>query len=137
MLTVTDATSHGQIWARPFTLRKAIIAGVSAFVLVAALVFAIVAYTPIRTFIPGYPSASTKRQAVQNAVRIDSLEREILQWQLYTENLRRVIAGEEPLKLDSLIRQRRQPLKEEIAIDPQLDSMLKARLRALDIDEEE
>ena len=70
-------------------------------------------------------------------MRIDSLEREILQWQLYTENLRRVIAGEEPLKLDSLIRQRRQPLKEEIAIDPQLDSMLKARLRALDIDEEE
>ena len=136
LLSISDAFSHEQIWARPFKLRQAIIVGVSAFVLVAALVFAIVAYTPVRTVIPGYPSAATKRQAVQNAVRIDSLEREILQWQLYTENLRRVVAGEEPLKMDSLIRQRRTPLKGEVAIDPQLDSMLKARLNALDYDEE-
>ena len=137
LFTVTDAVSHETVWMRPFRLRQAIILGVSALVLVAALVFAFVAYTPVRTFIPGYPTAATKRQAVQNAVRIDSLEREILQWQLYTENLRRVVAGEEPLKLDSLIRQRRLPLKEEINIDPQLDSMLKARLHALDFDDEE
>ena len=137
LFTITDAVSHETVWARPFRLRQAIIVGVSALVLVAALVFAIVAYTPVRTFIPGYPTAATKRQAVQNAVRIDSLEREILQWQLYTENLRRVVAGEEPLKLDSLIQQRRLPRKEEIAIDPQLDSMLKARLHALDYEEEE
>ena len=137
LFTVTDAKTHETVWARPFRLRQAITLGVSALVLVAALVFAIIAYTPIRTFIPGYPSSATKRQAVQNAVRIDSLEREILQWQLYTENLRRVVAGEEPLKLDSLIKQRRLPRKEEITIDPQLDSMLKARLHALDLDEEE
>ena len=137
LFTITDSVSHETVWARPFRLRQAIILGISALVLVAALVFAIVAYTPVRTFIPGYPTAATKRQAVQNAVRIDSLEREILQWQLYTENLRRVVAGEEPLKLDSLIKQRRLPRKEEITIDPQLDSMLKARLHALDLDEEE
>lgn len=137
LLTITDAMSHEQIWTRPFRLRQAIIVGVSAFVLVAALVFAVIAYTPVRTFIPGYPSAATKRQAVQNAVRIDSLEREILHWQLYTENLRRVVAGEEPLKLDSLIRQRQLPLKDETGIDPQLDSMLKARLNALDFEEED
>ena len=37
-------------------------------------------------------------------MRIDSLETKILQWELYSENLRRVVAGEQPVRLDSLIR---------------------------------
>ena len=137
LLTLTDGVSHERLWARPFRIRQVVALGVSALVLLFALAFAIVAFTPVRTFIPGYPDASTKRQARQNAVRIDSLEREILQWELYTENLRRVVAGEEPLKLDSLIIQKRRGLKEEISIDPELDSLLRARLHALDYEEEE
>ena len=62
-----------------------------------------IAFTPVRTFIPGYPDAHSRRQAVQNALRIDTLETRILQWELYTENLRRVVAGEEPIRMDSLI----------------------------------
>jgi len=137
ILTLTDAKSHEQLWAHPFRMRHVVAIGVSALVLVMALVFAIVAFTPLRTFIPGYPDASTRRQARQNAVRIDSLEREILQWELYTENLRRVVAGEEPLKLDSLIVRRSRGIKDDVSIDPELDSLLRARLHALDYDEEE
>ena len=37
-------------------------------------------------------------------MRIDSLETTILQWELYSENLKRVVKGEEPIRLDSLIR---------------------------------
>ena len=36
-------------------------------------------------------------------MRIDSLETKLVQWELYTENLRRVVAGEQPIRLDSLI----------------------------------
>ena len=108
----------------------------SAFILIGALVFAIVAVTPLKTLIPGYPDASTRRVTMQNAVRIDSLEREILHWQLYTENLRRVVAGEEPLKLDSLILQGGSTVPEDTPYDPELDSILRARLNALDYDEE-
>ena len=137
LLTLTDAKSHEQLWARPFRLRHVVAIGVSALVLVMALVFAIIAFTPVRTFIPGYPDASSKRQARQNAVRIDSLEREILHWELYTENLRRVVAGEEPLKLDSLILQKGQGIRDDVSVNPELDSLLRARMRALDYEEEE
>ena len=70
---------------------------------VLVLFFCLIAYTPIRTFIPGYPDARSRRQAVQNSLRIDSLQTRILQWELYAENLRRVVSGEEPIRLDSLI----------------------------------
>ena len=45
----------------------------------------------------------SKRAAIQNAITIDSLETVIFRWELYSENLRRVVEGEEPLKIDSLI----------------------------------
>ena len=101
-LSLIDATSHERLWSLRFTRTAFIIAAVSTVVIVVVGLFSIIAYTPIRTFIPGYPDAHSRRQAVQNALRIDSLQTRILQWELYTENLRRVVAGEEPIQLDSL-----------------------------------
>ncbi len=57
--------------------------------------------------IPGYPDARTKHDAIQNAIRIDSLENVITKWELYSENLRRVVDGQEPLKIDSLLEVRK------------------------------
>ena len=76
-------------------------------VLLTAL-WCLIAFTPLRTFIPGYPDARTKHDAIQNAIRIDSLENVITKWELYSENLRRVVEGEEPLKIDSLMAARKQ-----------------------------
>jgi len=102
-LSLIDAQTHERLWSLRFT-RPAIIWVIISTVLVAMVVFfCLIAFTPIRTFIPGYPDARTRRQAVQNSLRIDSLQTKILQWELYSENLRRVVAGEEPIRLDSLI----------------------------------
>lgn len=104
-LSMIDAVSHERLWSLRFSRRGAIIAAISAAVVLIGLIFSIIAFTPIRTFIPGYPDARTRRQAVQNARRVDSLETRILQWELYTENLRRVVTGRAPIRLDSLILQ--------------------------------
>jgi len=66
--------------------------------------FAIIAYTPLRNTIPGYPDATTRYRNVQNAMRIDSLEKCIYRWELYSENLRKVIEGADPIQIDSIIR---------------------------------
>ena len=102
-LTLLDANTHERKWSLRFTRTQMTVGVISAVVVVMVGFFCLVAYTPIRTFIPGYPDANSRRQAVQNALRIDSLQTRILQWELYTENLRRVVAGEDPLRLDSLI----------------------------------
>jgi murein DD-endopeptidase MepM/ murein hydrolase activator NlpD len=102
-LALLDATSHERIWSLRFNRTQLMVGCISAAVVVMVGLFCLVAYTPIRTFIPGYPDANSRRQAVQNSLRIDSLQTRILQWELYTENLRRVVAGEDPIRLDSLI----------------------------------
>ena len=68
------------------------------------LFFCLFTFTPLRRTIPGYPDESSKKAAIQNAIRVDSLERIISRWELYSENLRRVVDGEKPLRIDSLIR---------------------------------
>lgn len=100
---MVNASTHERLWSLRFSRRTMILAIVSAVLIVVVGLFCLIAYTPIRTFIPGYPDAYTRRQAVQNAQRIDSLETRIIQWQLYSENLRRVVSGQEPIRMDSLI----------------------------------
>ena len=102
-LSLIDAISHERLWSLRFSRTAFIIAAVSTVVIIVLGLYSLIAYPPIRTFIPGYPDAHSRRQAVQNALRIDSLETRILQWELYTENLRRIVAGETPIKMDSLI----------------------------------
>lgn len=128
-LALTDAVSHERIRSLTFTRPMFITAVVSAAVLLLVLFYLLVALTPIRTFIPGYPDARARRQAVQNAMRIDSLETQILQWELYTENLKKVVAGEEPLLLDSLIlRQQASHREGDAAFLARRDSLLRARV---------
>jgi murein DD-endopeptidase MepM/ murein hydrolase activator NlpD len=102
-LSLVDALSHERLWSVRFSRTTFIAACISAVVAVITAIWCIIAFTPVKTFIPGYPDAHSRRQAVQNALRIDTLETRILQWELYTENLRRVVAGEEPIRMDSLI----------------------------------
>ena len=128
-LALTDAVSHERLRSLTFTRTSFITAAVSAVVLLLVLLYLLIALTPIRTFIPGYPDARARRQAVQNAMRIDSLETQILQWELYTENLKRVVAGEEPLLLDSLIgRQQAAGAEVDAAYLAARDSLLRVRV---------
>jgi len=126
---LTDAVSHERLWTLVFTRPAFVAASISVAVLLLLVFYLLIAFTPLKTFIPGYPDARARRQAVQNAIRIDSLETQILQWELYTENLKKVVAGEDPLLLDSLIMQQQASGKE---VDPDFlarrDSLLRAKV---------
>ena len=103
-LSLVDDLTHRKLWVLHFTKPGFLVIVISAVVVLFAIVYALLAYTPLRTSIPGYPSAHTKRAAIQNAIKIDSLESVISRWELYSENLVRVIEGEAPLPVDSIIR---------------------------------
>ena len=107
-LSLLDAKTHQQLKSVRFTRTSFIITIVCSVVVTCAVIFSLIAFTPIKTFIPGYPDASTKRTAIQNAMKADSLERVIIKWELYARNLRRVLEGESNLDIDSLMTQSRQ-----------------------------
>jgi murein DD-endopeptidase MepM/ murein hydrolase activator NlpD len=60
------------------------------------IVVSIIAYTPVREFIPGYPDETTLISSIKNKQRLDSLEQELVRRDKYFNNLRRIISGEVP-----------------------------------------
>ena len=134
-LTLVDDDTHDKLWTTRFNKLNVLVTAITALVVLLTLLWCLVAFTPLKTFIPGYPNAKTKYDAIQNAIRIDSLENVITKWELYSENLRRVVEGEEPLKIDSLLEARRQSrviTDREKAKLAMKDSMLRKEVAAED-----
>ena len=102
-LTVVDDQTHKQLWCIRFTRMSFLVTAVTVFICVTAILFSVIAYTPVRTFIPGYPDAHAKRAAIQSAIMADSLQNMMKIWEIYASNLHRVISGEEPARIDSLM----------------------------------
>ena len=118
-LALIDDKTHKQLVTLHFTRTSFFITIVTILVVLCAIIYSIIAYTPVKTFIPGYPDAQSKRAAIQNAIKIDSLENVIFRWELYSENLRRVVEGQEPVKIDSLIRN----MKNSASDDPDMERL--------------
>lgn len=111
-LTLVDDDTHDKVWSKKFTRIGALVTAVTVIVVTIATIFCVIAFTPIRTLIPGYPDARSKHDAIKNAITIDSLENVLTKWELYSVNLRRVVDGQEPLKIDSLMEVRKNPAAE-------------------------
>jgi murein DD-endopeptidase MepM/ murein hydrolase activator NlpD len=80
---------------------KIILTKYNAFLLITFLVFfisgstaALIAFTNIREFIPGYPDVEMRRNILMSAIRLDSLEREIVVRDKYFANLNAIISGD-------------------------------------------
>lgn len=133
-LAVIDDKTHQQLVTLHFTRTGFFVAVVTFLVVLSTAIYSIIAYTPVRTFIPGYPDARSKRAAIQNAITIDSLESVIFRWELYSENLRRVVDGEEPVKIDSIINASRRDASSDTDM---ADAALRDSLLRLQVKEEE
>ena len=82
---------------------RSILFSIAMVLYLAVVGYLLFAVTPLRTIIPGYPNAHTRRQAVTNAIKIDSLENAVARWNLYAESLSRVLTGEQTIDFDSLV----------------------------------
>ena len=102
-VSVLEDESHRTIRTYRFTRLGFIVGIITLLVVVTGGLYALIALTPLRTTIPGYPDAHFRREAVNNAIKIDSLESAITRWKLYSENLSRVLAGDATVNLDSLL----------------------------------
>ena len=130
-ISITDNETHKHIWGTRFTKVSFFVTAVSIIVTLCTLTYCLIAYTPIRTFIPGYPDARSKRAAIQNAIKVDSLERVIYRWELYSENLKRAVEGKAPIKIDSVIKASRKEAEEPVdaASLQKQDSLLREKVK--------
>lgn len=73
-----------------------IIFGGSLAIFLIVFVTYLIAFTPLREYIPGYADTNLRLQVYENTLRTDSLERELAMKDLYLKNINMIIAGETP-----------------------------------------
>ncbi|KYP13580.1 hypothetical protein [Flavihumibacter sp. CACIAM 22H1] len=73
------------------------------FVLLTSLTVALIVFTPLKLYIPGYGSASATKELRQLKIRTDSLEQAMVYKDQYLLNIKRVLQGEEPVALDTTL----------------------------------
>lgn len=130
-LTLLDDSSHKRIKSVRFSKLGLIVTLVTAVVLIVVMVYCLIAFTPVRTMIPGYPDARSRKQAIENAIKIDSLESVIIRWELYSENLSRVLTGEQAISLDSIARGSKTKYLKNVSSDviAEQDSLLRLKFK--------
>lgn len=90
-----------EVWHLRLSLLNVLSAVGTISLFLVVLVIVLMAFTPLREFIPGYPNETMRRKIVQSALRLDSLEKKIKLRDQYFANLNALISGEEPIKYDS------------------------------------
>ena len=94
VLSTTD--TYQEVWGMRLSRLNFLVILGGFFLVVIALSFLLIFFTPIKEFIPGYTSTGITKQVVGNALKADSLSREVGLWTSYLGNLRTILSGEIP-----------------------------------------
>jgi len=73
----------------------------SIFVVLVGLTVALIVFTPLKYYIPGYDDLKIGREYRQMKYRVDSLERQVNYQANYIENIKKVLRGDAPVALDT------------------------------------
>jgi hypothetical protein len=65
----------------------------SIFVILVSVTVALIVFTPLKQYLPGYGSQSARKELQLLKYRTDSLELSVRQKDLYMENLKKVLTG--------------------------------------------
>lgn len=95
LVILNDDTFEEKLSFRLSRLNVFVATGLSVITLI-ALTIILIAFTPLREYIPGYSSTSLRRQALENAMITDSLRRVIANQERYVEIINGVISGNLP-----------------------------------------
>ncbi len=107
-----------------------VILSISGFLLI-GLTILLIAFTPLREYVPGYSSTTLKRRATELNLKTDSLQRIIAMNEQYYESIRRVLTGDfnqEDLNKDSIIKAAETEIDETMLSPSREDSLLRARV---------
>lgn len=75
----------------------------SIFVIFIGLTVALIVFTPLKQYLPGYGSQSARKELQLLKFRTDSLEQSLLQKDQYMNNLKRVLSGKVNADYDTTI----------------------------------
>lgn len=100
-LSIYNDDTFEEVWfLRLSRLNVFSIVGTSVLLFTIAIIV-LIAFTPIREFIPGYPDGNMRRNIITNVYKLDSLEHELEIRDRYFESINTIIRGGTPVSYES------------------------------------
>lgn len=92
-LVILNEETFEELFSLKLTLMNVfVVASIGAILIITVTTF-IIAFTPLREYIPGYTSTKLKKDATELAIKSDSLEFAIKKNEAYLESIKKVLNG--------------------------------------------
>ncbi|WP_207492713.1 hypothetical protein [Aridibaculum aurantiacum] len=75
----------------------------SIFVILVGLTVALIVFTPLKQYVPGYGNQSARKELQLLKMRTDSLEQAIRYKDVYLDNLKKVLSGNVAIQYDTTV----------------------------------
>ncbi len=102
-----------------------------SILIIGILIFLLLAYTPLNRLIPQRTSAVLKNKVIKNSLMTDSLEKQILQYDVYLNNIKNIIQGNPPkdtFKVNKIYKDTTVKISKSEFNSSKLDSIIRAQL---------
>ena len=99
-LSVINETSYEEVFNFRLSQLHVLTALSVLAVILVVLTILFIAFTDLREFIPGYPDGNMRQMIAQNALRVDSLENELLKRDRFFKSIRLVLNGGDTTSLE-------------------------------------
>lgn len=88
-LVILNEETFEEIFSFKLNLMNVFVGLTSLSIFLIAVTTYIIAFTPLREYIPGYASTQLKREATQNAIKSDSLQRVLEENSVYLASIKK------------------------------------------------
>ena len=93
-LVILNEESFEEIFSLKLNLMNVFVVVTISAILIISITTYIIAFTPLREFIPGYASNKLKKDATILAVKSDSLTLEVKKNELYIQSIKKILTGD-------------------------------------------
>ncbi len=93
-LVILNEESFEEIFSLKLNLMNVFVVVTVSAILIISITTYIIAFTPLREFIPGYASNKLKKDATILAVKSDSLALEVKKNELYIQSIKKILTGD-------------------------------------------
>lgn len=100
-LVVMNDHTYEEVVTFKLTRLSVYIVSCFMFVMLVGLTTALIVFTPMKYYIPGFGSQSDRKELTKLMIRTDSLEKQMRFREVYWNNVRDVLAGKSGISLDT------------------------------------
>lgn len=93
-LIILNEDTFEETFSLKLTLMNVFVVATLGAIIIPFVTTFIIAFTPLREFIPGYSSSKLKREAMELALKSDSLSKALKRNEAYIKSIQKVLTGE-------------------------------------------